>query len=315
MNQKNAVAKKIDPAAASHLHLVQPEAVTKTCGCGKPIRGTYPICGQCHLLQEAQIRGQELHPCANNCGALTPFKYCWFCKNLGITVPASEEKPQSASAPRKCKMPDCYKLRAPARLCCKQHADEADQKFQPEEAHEARKEAAPISRPMAKPVAVPKTHQLARPASPPTHSQYSFVPRAVMTEEQQAEAEFKKLTQTIYEKAGAKAVEDEFFGMAKVKEGQGGQYMVVIAGKSFTFFSPRVAAELKVYKAEAAKRAEAERLAEERARLEARRTQQTTDADDPRKKSKKGKSDGDGHNGKGKGGKNGKPGKGGKGKK
>jgi len=70
--------------AKSHLHLVDDKADTKKvtakkCDCGKEIVGPHKTCGQCNLLEQAKFRGQELHACANNCGALTPFSFCWNC--------------------------------------------------------------------------------------------------------------------------------------------------------------------------------------------------------------------------------------------
>lgn len=244
------------PAKASHLHLV-PD--TRTCACGKEIVGNHKTCGQCNLLRQAEFRGQELHACANNCGALTPFVYCWHCNRMQTAAPV-QAKPETTSTPsRKCKMPECFCLKLIDRLLCRAHADEADRKFLSDETSKLAPKAESNVGRCTKcghktlapeyPLCVSCHKQQFAPPPPP----HAVAP----TNDQQVEAEFRKMVETAYERGGVKAVEEEFFGMAKVKELSNGQYTVLIAGKSFTFFSAKAAASAKELLAVIAKEAEA----------------------------------------------------------
>lgn len=82
-------------ASRPHLHLVKDgeKAPARKCACGREIVGNYPTCGQCNLLAQAKYRGQPLFPCANNCGAMTPFAYCWHCNRDRNTSPVLEAAP------------------------------------------------------------------------------------------------------------------------------------------------------------------------------------------------------------------------------
>lgn len=219
--------------------------------------------------------------------------------HLHLVTDPAESNPALPS--RKCRMPGCFCLKLIDRLLCRAHADEADRKFLSDETSKlAPKTESNVGR------CTKCGHRTLAPEYPlcvSCHKQQFAPPPALHavapTKDQQVEAEFRKMVEVAYERGGVKAVEEEFFGMAKVKELSNGQYTVLIAGKSYTFFSAKVAAEVKAYKADAAKRAEAERLAREQAAAEARKTAQAEAAKLEAPKSKKGKSDG--KNGKGKG--------------
>ncbi|MFA6099884.1 MAG: hypothetical protein WC750_03325 [Patescibacteria group bacterium] len=217
--------------------------------------------------------------------------------HLHLVTDPAESNPAIPS--RKCKMPGCFYLKLTDRLLCRAHADEADKKFLSDETSKL----APKSNVGRCTNCGHKTLAPEYPLCVSCHKQQFAPPPAphavAPTKDQQVETEFRKMVEVAYERGGAKAVKIELLGLAKVKDTFSGQYSVLVGGKSYTFFSARVAAEVKAYKADAAKRAEAEHLAREQAAAEARKTAQAEAAKLEAPKSKKGKSDG--KNGKGKG--------------
>ncbi len=64
--------------------------VNSICKCGKPIVGDYKSCGQCNLLKHAEHAGQPLFACMSECGAETPFYFCWHCNNKLQDKPAAK---------------------------------------------------------------------------------------------------------------------------------------------------------------------------------------------------------------------------------
>lgn len=82
-----------EPAKAPHLHLVSDK-----CKCGKEIVGNHKTCGQCNLLDQAKIHGQELFTCMI-CEAPTPFDFCWHCNRKPADVKAAARKAYDAKQP------------------------------------------------------------------------------------------------------------------------------------------------------------------------------------------------------------------------
>ena len=85
-------------AKPAHLHLVSDKAA-RMCVCGKEIVGNHKTCGQCNLLDQAKILGQELFTCMVCETALTPFDFCWHCNRLPADVKASARKAYDAKQP------------------------------------------------------------------------------------------------------------------------------------------------------------------------------------------------------------------------
>lgn len=56
--------------------------VKSVCDCGRPIEGDHDLCGHCNVLRQAKQRGQDLFMCMADCGAETPFHFCWHCNRL-----------------------------------------------------------------------------------------------------------------------------------------------------------------------------------------------------------------------------------------
>lgn len=56
--------------------------VKSVCDCGRPIEGDHDLCGHCNVLHQARARGQALYQCMADCGAETPFNFCWHCNRL-----------------------------------------------------------------------------------------------------------------------------------------------------------------------------------------------------------------------------------------
>lgn len=56
--------------------------VKSVCDCGRPIEGDHDLCGACNVLHQAKLRGQTLYMCMADCGAETPFHFCWHCNRL-----------------------------------------------------------------------------------------------------------------------------------------------------------------------------------------------------------------------------------------
>ena len=84
-------------AKPAHLHLVSDkvdakETTAKKCSCGKEIVGNHRTCGQCNLLDQAKIKGQELYTCIICETAFTPFDFCWHCNRLPADVKAAARK-------------------------------------------------------------------------------------------------------------------------------------------------------------------------------------------------------------------------------
>ncbi len=87
-------------AKPAHLHLVSDKADAKEvaarkCTCGKEIVGNHKTCGQCNLLDQAKIHGQELFTCMI-CAAPTPFDFCWHCNRKPADVKASARRAYDA---------------------------------------------------------------------------------------------------------------------------------------------------------------------------------------------------------------------------
>ncbi len=67
--------------------------VKSVCDCGRPIDGDHDMCGHCNVLRQAKQRGQDLFMCMADCGAETPFHFCWHCNRLLV-----EEKAKAKQA-------------------------------------------------------------------------------------------------------------------------------------------------------------------------------------------------------------------------